>query len=98
MEVTVKKVFAAEEADGKLERAIRAGVVRRYHGVDWIGAAADAGSITESEAQLLREVEALTQRVIAVDHFAPDELVPHYRKAAPASIGHNSKSLTGASQ
>jgi acyl-CoA dehydrogenase len=98
LEVTLKKVVAAEEAERKLERAIRAGVVRRYHGVDWIGAAADAGSITESEAQLLREVETLTQRVIAVDHFAPDELVPHYRKAPPASIGHNSRSLTGASQ
>ena len=98
LEVTLKKVVAAEEAERKLERAIRAGVVRRYHGIDWIGAAADAGSITESEAQLLREVEALTQRVIAVDHFAPEELVPHYRKAAPASIDHNSRSLTGASQ
>ena len=94
----MKKVVQAEEAEKKLERAIRAGTVRRYHGHDWIGEAADAGSITESEAQLLRETEALTQRVIAVDHFAPEELMPHYRKAAPASLGHNSRGLTGADQ
>jgi len=98
LEVTLKKVVQAEEAEKKLERAIRAGTVRRYHGHDWIGEAADAGSITESEAQLLRETEALTQRVIAVDHFAPEELMPHYRKAAPASLGHNSRGLTGADQ
>jgi acyl-CoA dehydrogenase len=90
LEVTLKKVVAAEEAEKKLERAIRAGTVRRYHGIDWFAAAADAGSITESEAQLLREVETLTQRVIAVDHFAPEELMPNYRKVAP-SLGHNSR-------
>ncbi|MGE0025440.1 MAG: acyl-CoA dehydrogenase domain-containing protein, partial [Hyphomicrobium sp.] len=91
LEVTLKKVVAAEEAEKKLERAIRAGTVRRYHGVDWIGEAAEAGTITESEAQLLREVEALTARVIAVDHFAPEELMPNYRKVAPGNLGHNSR-------
>jgi len=96
LEVALKKVVQAEEAEKKLERAIRAGTVRRYHGRDWIGEAADAGSITESEAQLLREAEALTQRVIAVDHFAPEELMPHYRKAAPAGPGYNARGLDGA--
>lgn len=90
LEVTLKKVVAAEEAEKKLERAIRAGTVRRYHGIDWIAEAADAGSITESEAQLLREVETLTQRVIAVDHFAPEELMPNYKTVAPR-LGHNSR-------
>ena len=33
---------------------------------------------------LLREVETLTARVIAVDHFDPAEVKPHYMKA-----GHN---------
>lgn len=96
LEVALKKVVQAEEAEKKLERAVRAGTVRRYHGRDWIGEAADAGSITESEAQLLREAEALTQRVIAVDHFAPEELMPHYRKAAPAGPGYNARGLDGA--
>ncbi|WBT36537.1 acyl-CoA dehydrogenase [Hyphomicrobium sp. DMF-1] len=99
LEVTLKKVVAAEDAEKKLERAIRAGIVRRYHGLDWIEAAAEAGTITESEAQLLREVEALTARVIAVDHFAPEELKPNYVKAPSSNVGHNSRGLTaGANQ
>ena len=89
LEVALKKVVAAEAAEKKVERAIRAGIVRRYHGRDWIAEAADAGTVTESEAQLLREAEALTQRVIAVDHFAPEDLMPNYRKAQPPGLGHN---------
>ena len=89
LEAALKKVVAAEAAEKKVERAIRAGIVRRYHGRDWIGEAADAGTVTESEAQLLREAEALTQRVIAVDHFAPEDLMPNYRKAPPPGLGHN---------
>ncbi|MEE8578870.1 MAG: acyl-CoA dehydrogenase, partial [Hyphomicrobium sp.] len=58
LEVTLKKVVAAEETEKKLERAIRAGTVRRYHGMDWIGDAVAKGVLTESEGQLLREVEA----------------------------------------
>lgn len=99
LEVALKKVIAAEDAEKKVERAIRAGVVRRYHGVDWIGEAADAGTLTESEAQLLREAEALTQRVIAVDHFAPEELMPNYQRAEPPGLGHNVRGATaGADQ
>jgi acyl-CoA dehydrogenase len=96
LEAALRKVVQAEEAEKKLERAVRAGTVRRYHGRDWIGEAADAGTITESEAQLLREAEALTQRVIAVDHFAADELMPHYRKAAPPGPGYNARGPDGA--
>lgn len=95
LEVALRKVVAAEEAEKKVERAIRAGVVRRYHGLDWIGQAADAGTVTESEAQLLREAEALTQRVIAVDHFAPEDLMPNYRKAQPPGFGHNTRGAQG---
>ena len=99
LEIALKKVVAAEAAEKKVERAIRAGIVRRYHGRDWIAEAADAGTVTESEAQLLREAEALTQRVIAVDHFAPEDLMPNYRKAAPPGLGHNVRAATaGADQ
>ncbi len=35
--------------------------------------------MTESEGQQLREVEALTARVIAVDHFDPAALKPNYK-------------------
>jgi acyl-CoA dehydrogenase len=36
----------------------------------------------------------LTARVIAVDHFAPEELAPNYRKVAPSALGHNSRGVT----
>jgi acyl-CoA dehydrogenase len=84
--VTLEKVIAAEDAERKLERAVRAGTVRRYHGIDWIGEAAAKGVVSESEASLLREVEDLTARVIAVDHFDPAEVKPHYMTA-----GHNTR-------
>jgi acyl-CoA dehydrogenase len=87
LEVTMKKAIAAEEAERKLERAIRSGALRRYHGIDWIGEAMAKGIVTESEGQQLREVEALIARAIAVDHFDPEELKPHYGRA-----GHNSRS------
>jgi acyl-CoA dehydrogenase len=80
LEVTLEKVVASEEAEKKLEKAIRAGTVRRYHGIDWIADAQTQNVITADEATLLREVEALVSRVIAVDHFDPTELRPHYRK------------------
>jgi acyl-CoA dehydrogenase len=96
LEVTLRKVVASEDAERKLERAIRAGTVKRYHGVDWLADAVETGAITESEAQQLRDVEVLVARVIAVDHFDPEELKPHYQKANPANLGHNSRSQTGA--
>ncbi len=91
LEVTLKKVVAAEEAEKRLERAIRAGTIRRYHGIDWIGEAMAKGILTESEGQQLREVEALVARVIAVDHFDPEELKPHY-----GGLGHNSRGVESA--
>jgi acyl-CoA dehydrogenase len=90
LEVALEKVVAAEDAERKLERAVRAGTVRRYHGLDWIGEALAKGVVTESEAQLLREVEALTARVIAVDDFDPAEVKPNY-----TTLGHNSRSAEG---
>ncbi len=93
LEVTLEKVIAAEEAERKLERAIRAGTVRRFHGIDWIGDAVGKDIITPDEATLLREVDELTARVIAVDHFDPAEVKPNY-----VSFGHNSRALQGAAE
>jgi acyl-CoA dehydrogenase len=84
LEVTLAKVIAAEPAERKLDRAIRDGKIRRYHGIDWIGDAFSQGVVTEGEAKLLREVEALTARVIAVDSFDPAEVKPNFMVA-----GHN---------
>jgi acyl-CoA dehydrogenase len=86
LEVTLEKVVAAEEAEKKLEKAIRAGTIRRYHGVDWIGDAVSKNVVTDSEGTLLREVETLVARVIAVDHFDPAELRPNYLQP-----GHNAR-------
>ncbi len=86
LEVALEKVVASEDAEKKLERAIRAGTVRRYHGLDWIGDAVKVGVLTAAEGTLLREAEALTARVIAVDQFDPAELRPNYM--AP---GHNAR-------
>ncbi len=86
LEVTLAKVIEAEDAEKKLDRAIRKGEVQRFHGIDWIGDAFRKGILTEAEGALLREVETLTARVIAVDHFDPDELKPHY--LVP---GHNAR-------
>ncbi len=90
LEVALEKVVAAEEAEKKVERAIRAGQIRRVHGIDWIGDAVRQHVLSEAEAQVLREVEALREKVIAVDHFDPAELRPNY-----ASIGHNSQVANG---
>jgi len=91
LEVAMAKAVAAEDAEKKLDRAVRQGLVRRVHGADWIGDAARLGIISESEAQQLRELEELTARVIAVDHFDPAEVKPHYMMA-----GHNTRAMQSA--
>jgi acyl-CoA dehydrogenase len=88
LEIAFAKAVAAETAEKKLDRAVRAGQVRRVHGADWVGDAAKLGVISDDEARLLRDVEALTARVIAVDHFDPAEVKPHYMTA-----GHNARAV-----
>lgn len=78
LEVTLKKVIESDEADRKLERAVRAGTVKRYLGNDWLAEAAGKGVLTQGEADLLRYTERLVARVIAVDDFDPEQLRPHY--------------------
>ncbi|MFZ1107204.1 MAG: acyl-CoA dehydrogenase [Rhodomicrobium sp.] len=78
LEVTMKKVIETEEAEKKLDRAVRKGEVKRYLGADWFKEAVDKRVLTEAEAEGLREVERLVSRVIAVDDFEQAELEPHY--------------------
>jgi acyl-CoA dehydrogenase len=78
LEVTMKKVIESEDADKKLERAIRSGTVKRYLGNDWFKEAADKNVLSQAEADLLRETERLVTKVIAVDDFDPEEVKPHY--------------------
>jgi acyl-CoA dehydrogenase len=86
LEVTLSKVIAAEPVEKKLEKAIRDGVVRRYHGVDWFADAVAKNVLTSAEAEQLREVERLVAKVIAVDHFDPAELRPNY-----VNLSHNQR-------
>jgi acyl-CoA dehydrogenase len=78
LEVTLKKVIESEEADRKLDRAVRHGEVKRYLGNDWFKEAVDKGVVSQAEADLLRETERLVAKVIAVDDFDPEDLKPHY--------------------
>jgi acyl-CoA dehydrogenase len=82
--VTLKKVIAADEAQKKVDRAARRGLVRRFHGIDWISEAVGKNVITAQEGDLLRDAEAFTARVVAVDDFDPDEVRPNYMRP-----GHN---------
>lgn len=71
LEVAMAKALSCDEASRKLERAVRNGTVERLHGQDWLGDAVAKGVLTRAEADALGELEALTARVIAVDHFDP---------------------------
>ncbi|KWT72427.1 Butyryl-CoA dehydrogenase [Hyphomicrobium sulfonivorans] len=95
LEVALKKAIAAEQAEKKLDRAVRDGLVHRYHGVDWIGEAIERGAVTESEGQQLRDLEALIARVIAVDNFDPAALKPNYRSGSPFSNGSSRSGSNG---
>jgi len=88
LEVALAKAVAAEATEKKLDQAVRAGKVRRVHGTDWFAEAVKLGVLSEAEGQQLRELEALTARVIAVDHFDPAEVRPHYMPA-----GHNARAM-----
>jgi hypothetical protein len=85
LEAAMVKVIAAEDAERKIERAVREGKVRRYLGNDWLADAQAKGVITLDEMALLRETEGLVAKVIAVDHFDPDEIT------GKSAIGHNSR-------
>jgi acyl-CoA dehydrogenase len=74
LDYTLSKIVASEEADKKLERAIRKGEVRRFHDRDWIADAEAKGVLNAAEARSLAELRELVARVIAVDDFSAAEL------------------------
>ena len=85
LEAALVKVAATEDAERKIERAVREGKIHRYLGNDWLAEAQGKGVITLDEAADLREAEALVAKVIAVDHFDADEITGR------SAIGHNSR-------
>lgn len=84
LDYTFARVVACEEADRKLERAIRKGEVRRFHDRDWIAEAEAKGVLTAAEARDLAELRDLVARVIAVDDFAAEQLARDKAPPAPA--------------
>jgi acyl-CoA dehydrogenase len=86
LEYTLTRAIACEDADKKLERAIRKGEVRRFHGNDWLAEAEAKGVLSESEARSLGELRDLVARVIAVDDFSASELA---RGRAPAAAAED---------
>ncbi len=85
LELAFEKVIATEEANRKLEHAVRNGTVHRFLGNDFITEAVTKGVVTAEEGEALRERERLVAKVIAVDHFDPDEIT------GKSAIGHNSR-------
>ncbi len=86
LEHTLAKVMEAQDADKKLEKAVRKGIVKRTHMNDWISDAEKQNVISSAEAKALKELEGLVARVIAVDHFDPAEVTPHLKKSDSESL------------
>jgi acyl-CoA dehydrogenase len=78
LEYTLKRTIALERAEKVMEKAVRTGKIQRHHGVDWFSQAVEQKIITAQEAVQLRELDELIGKVIAVDEFPPDEVIPHY--------------------
>ena len=91
LDYTLAKVVECEEADRKLERAIRKGEVKRFHDKDWLAEAKEKGVLSEAEAGSLAELRDLVARVIAVDDFSASELA-RGRSPAPESTPQESAS------
>lgn len=86
LEHTLKRVIATEEADRKVERAVRDGLLRRSHIDDWIAQAKEKAIISAEEAQALAETRDLVARVIAVDHFDPAQVTGRRQAAERESL------------
>ncbi len=86
LEHTLLKVVAVEELTKKVEKAVRKGVLSRHHNNDWFEEAVNKGVLTTVEAKQLKELEHLIDKVISVDDFDAQEVIPHYRNALASSV------------
>lgn len=89
LEVTMKEVIELAPLSKKFEKAIKQGLVKRYHGMDWHSAAVKANIITDNEAARLRRLEKLTDKVIAVDQFKPADIQGINLSSKPNSHASN---------
>ena len=86
LEYALEKVLAAEPIEAKLAQAKHDGSLDE---------AVDAGLLSAAEAELLREAERATHKVIMVDDFAPEELSP--RAVRPQAEAVETEELRAAS-
>lgn len=83
LEAAFIKTVETDDINKRLERAVKSGKVRRFLGNDFIAEAVREGVVTEAEGEQLREREALVAKIVAVDHFDPDDIT------GKSTIGHN---------
>ncbi|VAW20154.1 Butyryl-CoA dehydrogenase [hydrothermal vent metagenome] len=81
LEDALAKVVRVEEIEAKFIRALKKGLIQRRMDRDAITDAVTAEILTNEEAGFLRIADEATDKVIAVDNFAPGELEAHHRVA-----------------
>jgi len=77
LEDALGKVVRVEEIEAKFIRALKKGLIERRLDRDAITDAVTAEILTNEEAGFLRLADEATDKVIAVDNFAPGELGMH---------------------
>ena len=70
------RVIAAEPIEARLQKALRSGALDPQPWDELPDLALAQGLITDGEADTLREADAARARVIAVDDFPPDGMLP----------------------
>lgn len=85
LEDALAKVVRVADIEKKFIRALRKGEISRRLDRDAITDAVTQGILTNEEAGFLRLADEATDRVIAVDDFAPDELA-RQRPSTPGNV------------
>ncbi len=75
IDIALQKALAVEEIDKKIQVAEHEGIIQSHSRKEKIAAALAAGVITPAEITILEEEEKLRKEIIAVDDFAPEELL-----------------------
>ncbi|WP_193786629.1 MULTISPECIES: acyl-CoA dehydrogenase [Legionella] len=74
LEETFHKLYAVEELEKKVSRAVKKGQLQSLTLLEQIDEAEQAGILDAKQAQQLKDAEYARQEVIAVDDFADEEL------------------------
>ncbi|MBT7444366.1 MAG: acyl-CoA dehydrogenase [Methylococcales bacterium] len=76
LEQALTACITAHPFEKKLSQAVKQGTVHDQMGQDVIADAIDKGILTEDEATAVRLAVDLRRKVIMVDSYSPDELIP----------------------